>query len=152
MDGITLLKSDHKEVEALFKTFEKLGDGAIEKKQQTVRKIIEALSVHAAIEEAVFYPAVRSEVPDTDDDILEAVEEHHIVKWVLAELDSLTPEDERYDAKVTVLIENVRHHVEEEESELFPEVRSALGRKRLAEIGAELEDAKKSAPTKPLPE
>jgi hemerythrin superfamily protein len=150
MDGITLLKTDHKAVEALFKAFEKLGDGALEKKQQTVSKIIEALSVHAAIEEAVFYPAVRSEVPDTDDDILEAVEEHHIVKWVLAELDSLTPQDERYDAKVTVLIENVRHHVEEEESELFPEVRSALGRKRLAELGADLEEAKKS-PTKPLP-
>ena len=63
--------------------------------------------------------------------MLEAIEEHHIVKWVLSELESLSPQDERYDAKVTVLIENVRHHVEEEEKEFFPAVRKALGRKQL---------------------
>jgi hemerythrin-like domain-containing protein len=113
--------------------------------------MIEELSVHAAIEEQIFYPAARSEAADTADEILEALEEHHIVKWVLSELQGIKPDDERFDAKTTVLIELVRHHVEEEEGEFFPRVRSELGRKRLSEIGAELEKAKKTAPRTPLP-
>jgi len=151
MDAITLLKADHREVEKLFKAYEKLGDGAKKAKTDTAGKIIKALSVHAAIEEQVFYPAVRQEVDGTRDEILEAIEEHHIVKWVLAEIDGITPADERYDAKVTVLIENVRHHVKEEEGELFPAVRAVLGRKRLGEIGAAMEEARKLAPTAPHP-
>ena len=151
MDAITLLKADHKTVEKLFKSFEKAGDRAIQTKGHIVEQIIEELSVHAAIEEQIFYPAIRNEVPDTDDDVLEALEEHHIVKWVLSELGSMEPDAERFDAKVTVLIENVRHHVEEEESELFPTVRAALGRKRLGEIGDQMEEAKKTAPKRPHP-
>jgi hemerythrin superfamily protein len=151
MDAITLLKTDHKTVEKLFKAFEKAGDRAVKAKADTVKSIISELSVHAAIEEQIFYPAIRSDVPDTDDDVLEALEEHHIVKWVLSELESMTPADERFDAKVTVLIENVRHHVTEEETELFPTVRKALGRKRLTELGDAMEAAKKTAPTRPHP-
>jgi hypothetical protein len=83
--------------------------------------------------------------------VLESLEEHHVVKWMLNELEHLEPTDERFDAKVTVLIENVRHHVEEEETEFFPEVRDALGRKTLGEIGDLLEKAKKIAPTHPHP-
>ena len=152
MDAITLLKNDHKAVERLFKQFEKAekadDDGT---KAKVVDQIIEELAVHAAIEEQVFYPAVREAVPETEDTVLEGLEEHHIVKWTLAELDEMTPDQERFDAKVTVLIESVRHHVEEEEGELFPEVRKALGRKRLGEIGDRLEEAKKTAPTRPRP-
>jgi hemerythrin superfamily protein len=151
MDAITLLKTDHKAVEKLFKTFEKAGDGATATKARTVREIIAALSAHAAVEEQIFYPTVRAEVPDTETEVLESLEEHHIVKWVLSELDGMTPEDDRFDAKVTVLIENVRHHVEEEESELFPTVREALGRKRLGEIGARMQEAKQTAPSHPHP-
>ena len=81
-------------------------------KRSVVDKIIEELSIHAAIEEQLFYPVTRATVPDTEDIALESLEEHHIVKWVLSELDGMDPEDERFDAKVTVLIENVRHHVE----------------------------------------
>src|SRR6185437_6384755 len=76
---------------------------------------------------------------------------HHIVKWVLSELESMTPGDERFDAKVTVLIENVRHHVEEEEQEFFPMVRSELGRKALGDLGEAMAAAKKVAPTNPHP-
>jgi hemerythrin superfamily protein len=151
MDGITLLKNDHKTVEKLFKAFEKAGERAKQAKAKTVQQIIEELSVHAAIEEQIFYPAIRSEVQGTEDEVLESLEEHHIVKWVLSELDGMSPEDERFDAKVTVLIENVRHHVEEEETELFPQVRKALGRKRLGEIGDAMETAKKTAPKRPHP-
>ncbi|MEA2825769.1 MAG: hypothetical protein QOG43_208 [Actinomycetota bacterium] len=150
MDAITLLRQDHKTVEKLFKQFEKAED-----KPQEGRKIadqvIEELSVHAFIEEQIFYPAVRKEMPDAEDDILEALEEHHVVKWLLSELDGLPPENERFKPKMTVLIESVRHHVEEEEQTLFPEVRKELKRKRLTELGDEMEAAKKTAPRKPNP-
>ena len=150
-DAIVLLKNDHKEVERLFKQFEKLGDRATTSKRAVVDQILTALSVHAAIEEQVFYPAVRAEVPDIDADVLEGLEEHHIVKWTLSELRDLDAGAERFDAKVTVLMESVRHHVEEEETEMFPKVRAAVGRKRLAALGEEMERAKKIAPTRPHP-
>ena len=151
MDAITLLKDDHKTVEKLFKRFEEAGDRAYVRKRQIVDRIIEELSVHAAIEEQIFYPVVRAAVPDTETIALESLEEHHIVKWLLSELDDMDPEHERFDAKVTVLIENVRHHVEEEEGDLFPKVRKQLGRNDLGDLGEALAEAKKSAPTKPHP-
>jgi hemerythrin superfamily protein len=150
-DAIVLLKNDHKEVERLFKQFEKLGDGAHASKRRVVDQIIEALSVHAAIEEMHFYPTVRKQVPDIGDEVLEGLEEHHIVKWTLSELKDMDPEHERFDAKVTVLIESVRHHVEEEEGEMFPQVREAMGRKALQELGEVLESAKGGAPVEPYP-
>ena len=128
MDAITLLKNDHKTVKALFKRYENAGRGALVEKREIVDLIIEELSRHAAIEEQLFYPVARLTVPDTDDIALESIEEHHIVKWLLSELEHTDPTDERFDAKVTVLIEQVRHHVEEEEHDFFPKVRNELGR------------------------
>src|SRR5262245_40794749 len=127
MDAITLLKNDHRTVEKLFKQFEKAGDRAHVQKRKIVDRIIEELSVHAAVEEQIFYPVARGAVPETEEIALESLEEHHVVKWVLSELQDMGPKNERFDAKVTVLIENVRHHVEEEESDFFPEVRKQLG-------------------------
>ncbi|MEP7055927.1 MAG: hemerythrin domain-containing protein [Actinomycetota bacterium] len=151
MDAITLLKNDHKTVARLFKRFEKATKSGGESREAIVAEIIHELSIHAAIEEQVFYPSVRAEVEDAEDTVLEGLEEHHIVKWTLSELEGMSESDERFTAKVTVLIESVRHHVEEEETEMFPEVREALDRKRLAEIGAKLERAKQTAPTRPEP-
>jgi hemerythrin-like domain-containing protein len=151
MDAISLLRDDHKAVEQLFKRFEKAGDRAYVEKRQIVDRIIEELSVHAAIEEQVFYPVARETVPGTEDVALESLEEHHIVKWVLSELVDLDPEHERFDAKVTVLIENVRHHVKDEQDEFFPKVRAQLSRTALADLGQALADAKKTAPTRPHP-
>jgi hemerythrin superfamily protein len=151
MDAITLLKNDHADVEKLFKAYENLGERAYKSRQKTVGSIIKALSVHAEIEEQVFYPAIRAEVSGAGDEVLEAIEEHHIVKWVLDELEHLPADAENYDAKVTVLIENVRHHVKEEEKEMFPSVRKALGRARLGELGDQLAQARKLAPTRPHP-
>jgi hemerythrin superfamily protein len=151
MDAVTLLRNDHRTTEALFKKFEKAGPNAHKTKQDLVEKIVEELSVHAAIEEQVLYPAARQAVPESEDDVLEALEEHHIVKWVLSELDGMKPTDERFTAKVTVLIENVRHHVTEEEGELFPALRKAMGRKALEELAEAMEAAKKVAPTHPHP-
>jgi hemerythrin superfamily protein len=151
MDAITMLKDDHHEVEKLFKRFEKAGDRAFKEKRDIVDRIIEALSIHAAIEEQLFYPVTRQTVPETDDDVLEAIEEHQIVKWLLHDLQAMDPQDERFDAKVTVLIENVRHHVEEEEQDYFPKVREELGRNDLSDLGEAMEAARKIAPTHPHP-
>jgi hemerythrin-like domain-containing protein len=150
-DAIALLKQDHREVEQLFKRFEKAGTNAHRTKGRLVASMIEALSRHAAIEELVFYPAVRREVPKQESSVLEALEEHHVVKWLLSELEALDPAAERFDAKATVLIESVRHHVKEEETSLFPKVRARIERRRLVELGAELRDAKRRAPTHPHP-
>jgi hemerythrin superfamily protein len=151
MDAIRMLKDDHKSVNALFKRFEKAGERAFTEKRSIVDQIIEELSKHAAVEEQLFYPVARATVPDTDDVTLESLEEHHVVKWVLSELESMDPQDERFDAKVTVLIELVRHHVEEEEGEFFPKVRDELGRAALTDLGDVMAAAKSVAPTHPHP-
>ena len=152
-DAITSLRDDHKRVEKLFKEFEKLqkNDASAAQKRQVVGEVIRELSVHAIIEEQVFYPAVRARVADAEDVVLEGLEEHHIVKWTLSELEGMNGDEERYDAKVTVLMESVRHHVEEEEGEMFPKVREALGRKGLIELLDPLERARARAPKRPLP-
>ena len=150
-DAIALLKSDHREVEQLFKKFESLGEGVDKTRESTVAKIIEELAKHAAIEEQVLYPEVRSRSKDVEDTVLEALEEHHIVKWTLSELEPMSSKDERYTAKVTVLMESVRHHVEEEEGELFPKVRKAFSRAELTEMGERLRAAKQTAPSRPHP-
>lgn len=151
MDAITLLKDDHKTVERLFKQFEKAGEKAYAEKRKIAGRICEELSVHAAIEEQLFYPVIRATVDDVEALTLESLEEHHIVKWVLSELDDMDPKDERFTAKMTVLMENIRHHVEEEEDELFPKVRQSLGRKDLNDLGDAMKQAKAVAPTHPHP-
>ncbi|MFD3700389.1 hemerythrin domain-containing protein [Streptomyces sp. NPDC058646] len=150
MDGIVLLKEDHKTVEKLFKQFEKADEDAHAEKRKIVDQVIEELTTHTWIEEKIFYPAAREAAPDTKDHVLESVEEHHVVLWMLSELKDLDAADERFDAKMSVLMENVRHHVEEEEKEWFPDVRKAMGRNRLTELGEQMEAAKKTAPTDPL--
>ena len=90
-DAIRVLTDDHRQVEALFARFEKTGDGAHKRRQDLVQRITEALSVHASIEEEIFYPAARRSVADAADDVLEALEEHHLVKLTLAELEMMDP-------------------------------------------------------------
>ena len=148
-DAIVLLKQDHKEIEKAFKAFEKAGDNAHKEKQKLVDRIIELLTVHTYIENEVMYPRIRELVPDLNDDIDESYEEHHVADLLVMELVSMTPDADRFDAKVTVLIENVRHHIEEEEQEWFPQVREGLGRKTLQEIGAVMEDKRAKAPRRP---
>ncbi|SEL99149.1 Hemerythrin-like domain-containing protein [Stigmatella aurantiaca] len=151
MDAIALLKADHKTVETLFRKFEKAGDNAKKLKRKLVDQIIRELAVHAVIEEQVFYPAIRAKAGKLEPQVLEALEEHHVAKWLLSELDSLPPEAERFDAKVSVLMENIRHHVKEEEEELFPKVRKAFSPRELKDMANALTVAKKAAPTRPHP-
>ncbi|MFF0437437.1 hemerythrin domain-containing protein [Streptomyces sp. NPDC004327] len=150
MDAIVLLREDHKTVEKLFKRFEKTSDGDRAERRRIADEVIEELTVHAWVEEKFFYPAARELAPDTTDHILESIEEHHAVVWMLSEIKDMDPGDERFKAKMSVLMEQVRHHVEEEEQDWFPEVRKAMGRNRLTELGGELEAGKKRAPRDPL--
>lgn len=150
MDAIVLLKEDHKVVERLFKRFEKAGERAHVEKKAIVDEVILSLTQHAFIEETIFYPTARAAVPATTDHVLESVEEHHVVVWMMSELANTDPTDERYDAKMMVLMENVRHHVKEEEDEWFPQVREAMGRKELRDLGERMEAARADAPTDPL--
>ena len=148
-DAIVLLKEDHKEVRKLFNDFESAGENAFKTKGKLVDRIIELLTVHTYIENEVMYPRVRALLPDLEDDILESYEEHHVADVLVMELYAMKPENERFDAKTTVLIENVRHHIEEEEDEWFPKVREGLGRNALQEIGQAMQDSRKKAPRKP---
>jgi hemerythrin-like domain-containing protein len=148
-DAIVLLRDDHKEIRKVFTAFEKAGDDAHVTKQKLVDQMIELLTVHTYIENEVMYPRVRDLLPDLEDDVLESYEEHHVADLLVVELASMKAEDERFTAKTTVLIENVRHHMEEEEQEWFPKVREGLGRKQLQELGASLLRAKEEAPRRP---
>lgn len=148
-DAIVLLKEDHKEVRKLFRQFEAAGKNATKTKAGIVERILEALTVHTYIENECMYPAVRELLPDLLDDILESYEEHHVADVLCTELAAMSADDQRFDAKTTVLIENVTHHVEEEEQEWFPKVRESLGRKQLQEIGQRMLEMKKTAPRHP---
>jgi len=148
-DAIVLLKEDHKRIRKLFKQFQGAGDDDTERKGVVVKDIIEALTVHTYIENEVMYPQVRKLLPDLEDDVLESYEEHHVADLLCAELHTMKPDDERFDAKTTVLIENVTHHVEEEEQEWFPQVREGLSRKQLQEIGARMIELREKAPRTP---
>lgn len=139
-DAIALLEADHREVDGWFDAYERLDDASA--KKALAGKICLALKVHTQIEEELFYPPARAETGDSD--LLdEAVVEHAGAKTLIAEIEAMQPGQPLYDAKVKVLGEQVRHHVEEEETELFPEVREtkidldALGA-RLASRKAEL--------------
>ena len=148
-DAIVLLKNDHKQIRKLFRDFKKAGDNARATKGKLVDRIIELLTVHTYIENEVMYPRVRALLPEVEDDVLESYEGHHVADVLVMELSTMKPDDERFTAKTMVLIENVEHHIEEEEEEWFPKVREGLGRKVLQELGAEMIEARKKAPTRP---
>ncbi len=148
-DAIAILKADHREVEQLFKAFEKTSDGAVAERKRIMDTVVEKLSVHAAIEEQIIYPWARAHIVDEDDQVLEALEEHRLVKFLLSELSLMNADDERFAAKTTVLMEMVRHHVKEEESELLLDLRDVATRAELLDFGRQLEVAKKTASTSP---
>jgi hypothetical protein len=131
-----LLKKQHREVKALFKSAKKAAPG---ERREILDEIAAKLAHHMNIEETIFYPAVKEiGTKKTDELVPEAYEEHHVVTLVLSEFPRLDPEDERFEAKMTVLDELIEHHVEEEEKEMFPAAEK-LGAERLKELGAEME-------------
>src|SRR5215475_611206 len=139
MKATDLLKKQHKEVKALFKEIED-AEGARERRQQLMNEIAIALEGHTVIEEEMFYPAVRGlETQKAEEMVLEAFEEHHVVKLVLGELPNVDPEDERFEAKMTVLSELVEHHADEEEKEMF-KLAQKLGKDELEALGEQMEE------------
>jgi hemerythrin superfamily protein len=134
MNAIKLLESQHREVEALFKKFEKTNRSAT--KERLVEELSDKLAVHAAIEERHFYPAVKDK--QTEDLLRESLEEHLAAKRLIADLLDLGPDDENFEAKVKVLQEQIEHHVEEEEGELFPKVKKLMSADELEALGQEM--------------
>ena len=134
MNAIDLLKQQHREVEKLFKKIEKAGP---DEKEKLFDGLGDALAVHAAIEEQHFYPATKD--ARTEELLEEAVEEHLSVKRIIADLLEMEPDDAQFDAKIKVLQEQVEHHVEEEEGELFPKVQKLHSKDELEDLGVLME-------------
>jgi hemerythrin-like domain-containing protein len=150
-DGIALLREDHRAVKKLFKEFSAAGSRAHATRRRLADKIITELSIHAGIEENVLYPRARVALPRVEADVLEALEEHHVVKVTCAELEKMPATDERFAAKMTVLMENVKHHISEEEEDLFPKLRKAFSREELILMGDDMRAAKRVVPPRPHP-
>ncbi|MBV8283707.1 MAG: hemerythrin domain-containing protein [Candidatus Eremiobacteraeota bacterium] len=144
MDAIALLKRDHAEVKEMFEQVEALSERATATRGKLFQKIDAALELHTQIEEQVFYPAFKERAEDSEEreKILEAFEEHHVAKAVIAELKELDPSDETFAPKLNVLMEAVRHHIKEEEGQLFKMARELFDRDELTELGERLEAAK----------
>jgi hemerythrin superfamily protein len=147
MDAIKLLKEDHKKVKALFEQVEGLGDRAATQRKNLFQKIDKELTLHSKIEETLFYPEFKKRAKNSEerDEVLEAYEEHGVVKVMIGELEDLDPKDEKYKPKLTVLKELVLHHVKEEEGELFPMARELFEPEELNRIGDRIVAAKEKA-------
>jgi hemerythrin-like domain-containing protein len=144
MKATELLKKDHEAVKKLFSEYEKAGNGAVKTKAAAVEKITSELAVHATIEEEIFYPSVKAARSTATKAIVEeAYEEHKRVKSLLRELAKMDVADEpAYSSVMTELKENVEHHVEEEEGEMFGDAQKYLGDERLKELGEQLKERK----------
>ena len=137
-DAIGVLQQDHQKAKALFADFRKAA-GDQQKQQEVYELIRDEIELHARVEEQVFYPQAKSAVGQ---EVPKALEEHGLVKFLLAQLEQTPPTAEQFEAKMTVLMELVEHHVQEEESQLFPKVRQALGGERLSSMAEEITRAK----------
>jgi Hemerythrin HHE cation binding domain len=151
MDAIGLLKQDHAAVKAMFDRYEALGEDAEVARQELADRIIKELSIHAAIEEQYLYPYAKQRDERLSRLVYEALEEHNVAKWELSAIEKLSPGDPRFDAKMAVLIESVRHHIREEEAELLPKLAELCERAELEALGDTLKHAKQAAPTHPHP-
>ena len=141
MDAFELLKKDHEKVSGIFEKLEPTTERGVKTREELFTQLKQELDIHAQIEEQILYPVLK-EADETHDITLEAFEEHNVVKQLLAELEELPKDDETWEAKLTVLKENVEHHVEEEEGEMFKKARKVLSSEQIEALGARLEAAK----------
>ncbi len=141
MNALTLLKNDHKTVAGILEKIDGTTERAAKTREELFTQLKNELDIHAKIEEEIFYP-VLEEKDETRDITLEAFEEHRLVKQLLGELESEAKDDEQWTAKFTVLKENVEHHVEEEEGDMFKKVRKVLSEAELETLGTRMEAAK----------
>jgi len=141
MDAITLLKTDHEKVSGIFEKLEETTERAEKTREELFTKLKQELDLHAHIEETIFYPVLKK-AEETREITMEGIQEHHVVKTLLRELDAMGVGGETWTAKLKVLKENVEHHVEEEEGEMFKNARKVLSREQLEELGALMEQEK----------
>jgi hemerythrin-like domain-containing protein len=137
VDAIGLLKDDHEKMKSLLKELEEAAEQGSPEREQLFATVKEELTVHEAIEEEIFYPALK-ENPKAKDIVLEAYEEHGVVDLVMAEIEGLSFDDERWTAKFTVMKENIEHHIEEEEKEMFKQARDVFGKEELEDLGSRM--------------
>ena len=140
MDALALLKSDHEKVKGLLAQLEKTTERGVKTRQELFATIKGELAVHETIEEEIFYPELKNH-PKAKDIVLEGFEEHHVVDLLMGELESLDVEDESWGAKAIVMKENIEHHIEEEEGEMFKTARSVFDKAELEDLGARMEAA-----------
>lgn len=150
MDAIELLINDHNEVKALFQRYRSAQERGDEgTTAEVVRQIMRELHQHTTIEEEIFYPAVREADDELNDEVAEGLQEHHVVDVLMNEMRDLDAGSEEWVAKMQVLMENVEHHVEEEEEDLFPDVREAMDQSKLDELGQQMAERKESGQSEP---
>jgi len=143
MDAFTLLKEDHKKVSGLFEKLEDTTERAAKTREEVFAQLKLELDVHAHIEETILYPELKR-IAETREITFEGYEEHKVVKTLLGEMAAMSVESEVWTAKLKVLKENVEHHVEEEEGEMFKDAREALTAERVQELGTRMEEEKKA--------
>ena len=144
MDAIALLKADHEKMRKLLNELETTTERGVKTRQELFATIKGELTLHEVIEEEIFYPELKAH-PKSEDIVLEGFEEHHVVDLVMGELEQLDVSDERWGAKALVMKENVEHHMEEEEGEMFKQARQAFSREELEDLGARMEQRKLAA-------
>jgi hypothetical protein len=142
MDAITLLKADHEKVSGIFEKLEETTERAEKTREELFLKLKQELDLHSHIEETIFYPVLKKS-EETRDITMEGIQEHHVVKVLLRELDAMGVGSETWTAKLKVLKENVEHHVEEEEDDMFKSAREILSKEQLEELGAQMEQEKR---------
>jgi hemerythrin superfamily protein len=141
MNAFQLLKEDHKKVSGIFEQLEPTTERAQKTREELFGKLKQELDIHARIEESIFYPAIKR-AAETRAIVLEGFEEHHVIKMLLKELEAMPVDTEQWAAKLKVLQENVEHHVEEEEGEMFQKARDVLDEEQIEQLGAQMEELK----------
>jgi hemerythrin superfamily protein len=144
LDAITLLKADHDVVKSLLAELESTTERGVKTRTELFARIKDELTVHEIIEEEIFYPELKAH-PKAEDIVLEGFEEHHVVDLLLGELSDLAVDDEIWGAKAKVMKENVEHHIEEEEGQMFPKARSVFDKAELTELGERMAARKETA-------
>jgi hemerythrin superfamily protein len=145
MNALTLLKKDHAKVKGLLSELESTTERGVQTRQRLFAEIKAELTVHETIEEEIFYPELKAH-PKAKDIVLEAYEEHNVVDTLMGELSSLSVEDETWGAKAKVMQENIEHHIEEEEGEMFDKAEQVFDETELEDLGRRMAERKESVP------
>lgn len=144
MNAITMLKEDHDKVKQLLERLGRTTERGVKTRAELFATIRAELSVHEIIEEEIFYPALKAH-PKARDIVLEGYEEHNVVDTIMAEMGQVPFDHETWGAKAKVMTENIEHHIEEEEGEMFKQARQVFGRRELEELGARMETRRQEA-------